>query len=74
MSFADEVVFYQKNVLVVEIFYGKMSYQKLEEYLPYDGFDALGKTLFIIFTTSKKFDNKASILVFASSIIAGTSQ
>ena len=66
MFLTGEVASYQKNALVVEIFYGKMSYQKLEEYLPYDGFDALGKVSLIIFTTSTKFDNRASILVFAS--------
>ena len=66
MSFTDEVVFYQKNVLVVEIFYGKMSYQKLEEYLPYDGFDALGKTLSVNFSVSEMFGNRASIIILVN--------
>ena len=34
-----------KNWVVVEIFYGKLSYEKVEEYLPYSGLDAVGEQL-----------------------------
>ena len=34
---------FRKNIVLLDIFYGKMSFQRLEEDLAYDGLDMIGE-------------------------------
>ena len=39
----EQVEEFRKNIVLLDIFYGKMSFQRLEEDLAYDGLDMIGE-------------------------------